>query len=344
MGVIPVSATIRVFGRRLMRDTGCGDPGRRHRIEVIAPSERALRARAARRRVQLRRAFHWSRRITRSRLFPECGLGSEYLSTLSSSSPSVRPRCPTTFAVGRACRLLGLRPVRERPPPACCRITIPLTNCEESTGDQPRNSEGEYSGSGGRAHNVLPESDRVSIFTRTGVERIHRFAFARRRERARTSRSSRNRRTAARHVMWDESSTKSRRLSLVQDAARAGRAMNGSGVHPPCSTRSSRNCTRTSSLTSRRRWQEALGNRADGDLNPDAFRRVEPIQARLSTHRKGIATRSRRSGPIDDVRHSGKRGFGGLIKAVRSRDRETHRRRTSRRATTDVVTEPLRAL
>jgi len=41
------------------------------------------------------------------------------------------------------------------------------------------NSEGEYSGSGGRVHKGLPGeiATETSVFTRTGVERIHRFAF-----------------------------------------------------------------------------------------------------------------------------------------------------------------------
>src|SRR5258705_1832357 len=41
------------------------------------------------------------------------------------------------------------------------------------------NSEGEYSGSGGRAHRGLPQEvgTGTSGFTRTGVARIHRFAF-----------------------------------------------------------------------------------------------------------------------------------------------------------------------
>src|SRR5262245_59093680 len=41
------------------------------------------------------------------------------------------------------------------------------------------NSEGEYSGSGGRVHKGLPEeiATETSVFTRVGVERIHRFAF-----------------------------------------------------------------------------------------------------------------------------------------------------------------------
>ncbi len=51
------------------------------------------------------------------------------------------------------------------------------------------NSEGEYSGSGGRVHKGLPEeiATETSVFTRVGVERIHRFAFELARKRARES-------------------------------------------------------------------------------------------------------------------------------------------------------------
>ena len=49
------------------------------------------------------------------------------------------------------------------------------------------NSEGEYSGSGGRVHKGLPEeiATETSVFTRVGVERIHRFAFELARKRPR---------------------------------------------------------------------------------------------------------------------------------------------------------------
>ena len=41
------------------------------------------------------------------------------------------------------------------------------------------NSEGEYSGQGGRTHKGLPEevATEVAVFTRNGVERIRRFAI-----------------------------------------------------------------------------------------------------------------------------------------------------------------------
>ena len=70
------------------------------------------------------------------------------------------------------------------------------------------NSEGEYSGSGGRAHRGLPEevATETSIFTRTGVERIHRFAFELARTRPRKHLTLVTKSNAQRHgmVMWDE--------------------------------------------------------------------------------------------------------------------------------------------
>ena len=70
------------------------------------------------------------------------------------------------------------------------------------------NTEGEYSGVGGRAHQGLPievASD-VAIFTRAGVERIHRFAFELARKRARRHLTLVTKSNAQRHgmVMWDE--------------------------------------------------------------------------------------------------------------------------------------------
>ncbi len=43
------------------------------------------------------------------------------------------------------------------------------------------NSEGEYAGNGGRVHRGLPEEvgTETAVFTRSGVTRIHRFAFER---------------------------------------------------------------------------------------------------------------------------------------------------------------------
>ena len=70
------------------------------------------------------------------------------------------------------------------------------------------NSEGEYSGSGGRAHRGLPEevATETSIFTRTGVTRIHRFAFELAQKRPRRHLTLVTKSNAQRHgmVMWDE--------------------------------------------------------------------------------------------------------------------------------------------
>jgi tartrate dehydrogenase/decarboxylase / D-malate dehydrogenase len=70
------------------------------------------------------------------------------------------------------------------------------------------NSEGEYSGHGGRAHRGLPEevATETSIFTRRGVERIMRFAFDIARSRPRKLLTVVTKSNAQRHgmVFWDE--------------------------------------------------------------------------------------------------------------------------------------------
>ena len=70
------------------------------------------------------------------------------------------------------------------------------------------NSEGEYSGAGGRVHKGLPEevATEVSVFTRTGVERIMRYAFALAASRPRKLLTVVTKSNAQRHgmVMWDE--------------------------------------------------------------------------------------------------------------------------------------------
>jgi len=70
------------------------------------------------------------------------------------------------------------------------------------------NSEGEYSGSGGRVHKGLPEelATETSVFTRVGVERIHRFAFELAKARQRKHLTLVTKSNAQRHgmVLWDE--------------------------------------------------------------------------------------------------------------------------------------------
>ncbi len=70
------------------------------------------------------------------------------------------------------------------------------------------NSEGEYSGNGGRVHKGLPEevATEVSVFTRTGVARIMRYAFKLAQSRPRKFLTVVTKSNAQRHgmVMWDE--------------------------------------------------------------------------------------------------------------------------------------------
>jgi tartrate dehydrogenase/decarboxylase/D-malate dehydrogenase len=70
------------------------------------------------------------------------------------------------------------------------------------------NSEGEYAGHGGRAHKGLPEevATEVSIFTRVGVTRIMRYAFALAQRRPRKLLTVVTKSNAQRFgmVMWDE--------------------------------------------------------------------------------------------------------------------------------------------
>jgi tartrate dehydrogenase/decarboxylase/D-malate dehydrogenase len=70
------------------------------------------------------------------------------------------------------------------------------------------NSEGEYAGHGGRVHRGLPEevATETAIFTRAGVTRILRFAFALARTRPRRHLTVVTKSNAQRHgmVLWDE--------------------------------------------------------------------------------------------------------------------------------------------
>jgi tartrate dehydrogenase/decarboxylase/D-malate dehydrogenase len=70
------------------------------------------------------------------------------------------------------------------------------------------NSEGEYAGVGGRVHGGLPEevASDVAVFTRAGVARIMRFAFALASSRPRKLLTVVTKSNAQRHgmVMWDE--------------------------------------------------------------------------------------------------------------------------------------------
>src|SRR5947207_2085232 len=100
----------------------------------------------------------------------------------------------------------NVRPTRILP-----GITSPLRNVGPGDLDWVivrENSEGEYSGHGGRAHRGMPEEvgTEVAIFTRVGVSRIMRYAFKLAQSRPRKFLTVVTKSNAQRHgmVMWDE--------------------------------------------------------------------------------------------------------------------------------------------
>ena len=100
----------------------------------------------------------------------------------------------------------NVRPTRILP-----GIDAPLKRCRREDLDWVivrENSEGEYSGVGGRVHQGLPieVATDVSMMTRAGVERILRFAFRLARSRPRKLLTVVTKSNAQRHamVMWDE--------------------------------------------------------------------------------------------------------------------------------------------
>ena len=100
----------------------------------------------------------------------------------------------------------NVRPTRILP-----GIKSPLGNVQAKDLDWVivrENSEGEYAGQGGRSHRGFPEevATEVAIFTRTGVRRIMRFAFALAQSRPRKFLTVVTKSNAQRHgmVMWDE--------------------------------------------------------------------------------------------------------------------------------------------
>jgi tartrate dehydrogenase/decarboxylase / D-malate dehydrogenase len=103
----------------------------------------------------------------------------------------------------------NVRPTRVLP-----GITSPLRHVERKELDWVivrENSEGEYAGVGGRAHQGSPleTATDVAMFTRAGVERIMRFAFRLAQSRPRKLLTVVTKSNAQRHamVMWDEIAT-----------------------------------------------------------------------------------------------------------------------------------------
>jgi tartrate dehydrogenase/decarboxylase / D-malate dehydrogenase len=101
---------------------------------------------------------------------------------------------------------VNLRPARLMP-----GVRSPLAGLKPGDIDMMivrENTEGEYSGAGGRVHTGLPNevAMEVSTFTRSGVERVHRFAFELASKRTRKHLTLVTKSNAQRHgmVLWDE--------------------------------------------------------------------------------------------------------------------------------------------
>src|SRR5471030_2115082 len=112
--------------------------------------------------------------------------------------------------------ILGIRQkfdqyVNLRPMRLLAGLTSPLANRGAADIDMVcvrENSEGEYSGVGGRIHRGRPNevAQQVGVFTRTGIERILRYGFEIAMGRPRKMLASATKSNALTHsmVMWDE--------------------------------------------------------------------------------------------------------------------------------------------
>jgi tartrate dehydrogenase/decarboxylase/D-malate dehydrogenase len=130
------------------------------------------------------------------------------------------------------------------------------------------NTAGEYSGSGGRVHKGLPEeiATETSVFTRHGVERIHRFAFELARKRPKKHLTLVTKSNAQRHgmVLWDEIFAEVAKgyPDVHTDRELVDAVTTRMVLKPRCSTSSSRRtCTPTSSPISPPRSPAAWASR-----------------------------------------------------------------------------------
>jgi len=190
-------------------------PGDGIGAEVIAEGVKVLQALAAREGFALEfTAFDWSseRYLRTGRYIPEGGLEELKRHDAIFFGAVGAPDVPDHVS------LWGLRlPICQgfdqyanvRPARVLPGVASPLARGAEIDWVIVReNTEGEYSGAGGRVHTGHPEevAVEVSTFTRRGVERIHRFAFELARSRPRRHLTLVTKSNAQRHgmVLWDE--------------------------------------------------------------------------------------------------------------------------------------------
>jgi tartrate dehydrogenase/decarboxylase / D-malate dehydrogenase len=190
-------------------------PGDGIGMEVIPSGIEVLRALASREAFQLEfQTFDWSSRRYKEKgaYIPEGGLGELKKFDAIFFGAVGAPDVPDHIS------LWGLRlPICQgfdqyanvRPSRVLPGISSQLNGGNEIDWVIVReNTEGEYSGSGGRVHQGLPEeiATETSVFTRKGVERVHRFAFELARKRPRKHLTLVTKSNAQRHgmVLWDE--------------------------------------------------------------------------------------------------------------------------------------------
>jgi tartrate dehydrogenase/decarboxylase / D-malate dehydrogenase len=190
-------------------------PGDGIGMEVIPAGVEVLRALAARENFGIEfQSFDWSsqRYKDRGAYIPDGGLGELKKFDAIFFGAVGAPDVPDHVS------LWGLRlPICQgfdqyanvRPSRVLPGISSQLKNGDEIDWVIIReNTEGEYSGAGGRVHTGLPNevAMEVSTFTRSGVERIHRFAFETAKKRPRKHLTLVTKSNAQRHgmVLWDE--------------------------------------------------------------------------------------------------------------------------------------------
>jgi tartrate dehydrogenase/decarboxylase / D-malate dehydrogenase len=232
-------------------------------------------------------------------------------------SPAVPDR--VTAAIILAIRQRFDQYVNLRPMRLLAGLTSPLANRGSADIDMicvRENSEGEYSGVGGRIH-VGTEHEvaqQVGVFTRKGIERILRYGFELAAKRPRKLLASATKSNALTHsmVLWDEvaeivrhdyPAVEYRKYHVDALAARMithPQTLDILVIRRPSMSWSRRICSATSSPTSARRFPAASASRpAATSTRHASTRRCSNrfMDRRPTLPAKGSPTRLARSGP-----------------------------------------------